>query len=77
MHNIFESSCNIVLPHPKYVKMLRGKKTDNKDTQWIADIFKHNLASGSFMPPADIRLLETDQLYYVECHQGNLTLLFN
>lgn len=41
--------------HPKYVKAIRGKKTDKKDAKWIADIFKHDLVSGSFISPADIR----------------------
>lgn len=55
--NILENSCNIVLAHPKYVKAIRGKKTDKKDAKWIADLFKHDLVAGSFMPPADIRQL--------------------
>lgn len=57
IYNILESTCEIVLAHPKYVKAIRGKKTDKKDAQWIADIFKHDLVSGSFIPPADIRQL--------------------
>ncbi|OLN31736.1 IS110 family transposase [Desulfosporosinus metallidurans] len=55
--NILEDSCNITLAHPKYVKAIRGKKTDNKDAQWIADLFKHDLVAGSFMPPLAIRQL--------------------
>jgi len=55
--NILEDSCNITLAHPKYVKAIRGKKTDNKDAQWIADLFKHDLVAGSFMPPLVIRQL--------------------
>ena len=55
--NILEPTCNIVLAHPKYVKAIRGKKTDKRDAKWIADIFKHDLVSGSFIPPADIRQL--------------------
>lgn len=55
--NVLEDSCNIVLAHPKYVKAIRGKKTDKKDAKWIADLFKHDLVAGSFMPPADIRQL--------------------
>nr|WP_325296389.1 transposase [uncultured Oscillibacter sp.] len=47
----------MVLAHPKYVKVIRGKKTDQKDAKWIADIFKHDLVSGSFIPPADTRQL--------------------
>jgi transposase len=57
VYNILETTCNIVLAHPKYVKAIRGKKTDKKDAKWIADIFKHDLVSGSFIPPADIRQL--------------------
>ena len=55
--NILEASCKIVLAHPKYVKAIRGKKTDKKDAKWIADLFKHDLVAGSFMPPQDIRQL--------------------
>ena len=57
VYNILESDCSIVLAHPKYVKAIRGKKTDKKDAKWIADLFKHDLVAGSFMPPADIRQL--------------------
>ena len=57
IYNILEHTCNIVLAHPKYVKAIRGKKTDKRDAKWIADIFKHDLVSGSFIPPADIRQL--------------------
>ena len=57
IYNILENDCSIVLAHPKYVKAIRGKKTDKKDAKWIADLFKHDLVAGSFMPPADIRQL--------------------
>lgn len=57
IYNILEATCNVVLAHPKYVKAIRGKKTDKRDAKWIADIFKHDLVSGSFIPPADIRQL--------------------
>jgi transposase len=55
--NVLEDSCNITLAHPKYVKAIRGKKTDKKDAKWIADLFKHDLVAGSFMPPLAIRQL--------------------
>lgn len=57
VYNVLEDTCNIVLAHPKYVKAIRGKKTDKKDAKWISDIFKHDLVAGSFIPPADIRQL--------------------
>ena len=62
--NILEPTCNLVIAHPKYVKAIRGKKTDKKAAQWIADIFKHDLVSGSFIPPADIRQLRDLTRYY-------------
>ena len=55
--NIFEPTCEIVLAHPKYVKAIRGKKTDQRDAKWIAGIFKHDLVSGSFIPPFEVRQL--------------------
>ena len=64
IYNILESTCHIVLAHPKYVKAIRGKKTDKKDAKWIADIFKHDLISGSFIPPSDIRQLRDLVRYY-------------
>lgn len=61
--NVLETTCNPVLAHPKYLKAIRGKKTDKKDAKWIADVFKHDLVSGSFIPPAQIRELR-DLLRY-------------
>lgn len=55
--NILETECNCIITHPKYVRSLPGKKTDKKDSIWIADIFKHGLVEPSFMPPEDIRKL--------------------
>ena len=61
--NILEDTCRPVLAHPKYLKAIRGKKTDKRDAKWIADVFKHDLVSGSFIPPAQIRELR-DLLRY-------------
>lgn len=55
--NILEEKCKCVITHPKYVRTIPGKKTDKKDSIWIADMFKHGLVEPSFMPPADIRQL--------------------
>ena len=66
VYNILETDCKIVLTHPKYVKAIRGKKTDKKDAKWIADIFKHDLVSGSFIPPADIRQLRDLVRYHTK-----------
>ena len=62
--NGLEDSCNITLAHPKYVKAVRGKKTDKKDAKWIADLFKHDLVAGSFMPTLAIRQLRDLMRYH-------------
>ena len=69
--NILEKTCKIVLAHPKYVKAIRGKKTDKKDAKWIADIFKHDLVAGSFIPPLDIRQLRDLMRYRVKLTNFN------
>ena len=53
----FLGSNHCIITHPKYVRSIPGKKTDKKDSKWIADMFKHGLVEPSFMPPADIRQL--------------------
>jgi transposase len=34
--NILEGSLKIILANPEQVKALRGKKTDPKDSRWLA-----------------------------------------
>ena len=53
--NILEDEINVRLTHPKYVKAIKGKKTDKKDSKWICDLFKHDLLKFSFIPPKEIR----------------------
>jgi hypothetical protein len=64
--NISEEICKITLAHPKYVKAIRGKKTDKKDAKWIADLFKHDLVNVSFMPSLEICQLRDLMRYRVK-----------
>jgi len=52
-----EANINVLLTHPKYVRAIKGKKTDKKDSKWIADLFKFDMVRSSFIPPKDIRAL--------------------
>lgn len=49
--NILEEYCDVVVANPKYVKGIRGKKTDKKDSVWLCDLHKHGLVPSSFIPP--------------------------
>jgi transposase len=64
--NVLEQTCNVVLSHPKYLKAIKGKKTDKRDAKWIADMFKHDLLNGSFIPPAAIRQLRDLVRYHTK-----------
>lgn len=55
--NYLEQDIHVCLTHPKYVKAIKGKKTDKKDSKWIADLFKFDLVRSSFIPPRDFRQL--------------------
>ena len=63
VYNMLEPTCKITLAHPKYVKAIRGKKTDKKDSVWIADLFKHDLINGSFIPEKQVRDLREVMRY--------------
>ena len=56
--NVLEKSeIYVMLTHPMYVRAIKGKKTDKKDSKWIANLFKHDLVKASFIPPPEIRAL--------------------
>ncbi len=55
--NVLEDFCTITHANPRYVKNIPGKKTDKRDSIWLADLHKHALVKGSFIPSKPIREL--------------------
>ncbi len=55
--NIIEDSMEVILANARMVKNVPGRKTDVKDCQWIAQLLRHGLIQGSFIPPKPIREL--------------------
>jgi len=55
--NILEHYCSITLANPRFAKNIPGKKTDKRDSVWLADLNKHGLVPGSFIPCKAIREL--------------------
>lgn len=41
----------------RHVKQVPGRKTDVKDSQWLARLARYGLLKGSFIPPKDLREL--------------------
>lgn len=61
--NYLETDIDVCLTHPKYVRAIKGKKTDKKDSKWIADLYKFDFVRNSFIPPKDIRELREISRY--------------
>jgi len=55
--NILEDALTVILINPEHAHALRGRKTDVKDAEWLADLLQHGLLQASFIPPVEIREL--------------------
>jgi len=54
--NILEAEgFDLLLANAQEVKIVPGRKTDQKDSQWIADLHQHGLLRKSFVPPRQVR----------------------
>ena len=40
-----------LLANPQHLKTVPGRKTDIKDSEWIAHLHRHGLLKASFIPP--------------------------
>lgn len=58
VYNLLEVlNIKILLVNAQHVKAVPGRKTDVKDAEWIADLLRHGLLRGSFVPNRDQREL--------------------
>jgi transposase len=55
--NVVEDGRTIVLVNAQHMRAVPGRKTDVKDSEWIADLLRHGLLQPSFIPPKPIREL--------------------
>ena len=53
--NVLEHDCKVFVANAKYVRGIRGNKTDKRDALWLCDLHKHGLTRNSFIPPKQIR----------------------
>ncbi len=47
----------MILVNAQHMKAVPGRKTDVKDSQWLADLLRHGLLQASFIPPKPVREL--------------------
>lgn len=57
VYNILEGHLEILLVNARHIKGVPGRKTDVLDAEWIADLLRHGLLRGSFVPPRPQREL--------------------
>ncbi|MGE5334976.1 MAG: IS110 family transposase [Nitrososphaerota archaeon] len=55
--NLLEADHQIMLVNAQHLKAVPGRKTDVKDSEWLADLLRHGLVKASFIPPQPVREL--------------------
>ena len=55
--NLLEGSFTLLLANARHIKAVPGRKTDVRDSEWIADLLQHGLLRPSFVPPRPQREL--------------------
>jgi transposase len=48
--NLLEGQFTLVLANARHIKAVPGRKTDVRDSEWIAELLQHGLLQGSFVP---------------------------
>lgn len=57
VYAILEGYFDLIVGNAHHIKNVPGRKTDVKDSEWIADLARHGLIRKSFVPPKPIREL--------------------
>lgn len=67
--NVLEGQFEMLLANAQHIKAVPGRKSDQKDCEWIADLLQHGLLRGSFVPPRPTRQLRDLTRYRVSLVQ--------
>jgi transposase len=57
VYNLLEGQFTVLVGNAYHMKAVPGRKTDVKDAEWIADLLRHGLIRGSFIPSPPQRQL--------------------
>lgn len=57
IYNLLEDRFTLMVVNAQHIKAVPGRKTDVKDAEWIADLLRHGLLRGSFIPDRSMREL--------------------
>jgi transposase len=54
---VLEGHFDLTVGNARHIRNVPGRKTDVKDSEWIADLVRHGLIAKSFVPPPQLREL--------------------
>jgi transposase len=57
IYNLLEGQFELLVVNAQHIKTVPGRKTDVKDAAWIAELLRHGLLRGSFIPSKPQRQL--------------------
>lgn len=57
VYAVLEGGFELIVGNAHHIQNVPGRKTDVKDSEWIADLVRHGLIAKSFVPPKPIREL--------------------
>lgn len=57
VYNLLDGRFAILVVNAEHIKALAGRKTDVQDAEWIADLLRHGMLKGSFIPSQELREL--------------------
>ena len=55
--NLLENNVEVLLVNAHHISKVPGRKTDQSDAEWIAELLQHGLLKASFIPPVGQREL--------------------
>jgi transposase len=65
-----EGGFELTVGNASHIKNVPGRKTDVKDSEWIADLLRHGLIRKSYVPPKELRQLRELLRYRVKLVQS-------
>jgi transposase len=57
VYAVLEGHFELIVGNARHIRKVPGRKTDVKDSEWIADLVRHGLIAKSFVPPRPLREL--------------------
>jgi transposase len=76
LFNLLEGTFEVLVVNAHHIKAVPGRKTDLRDAEWIADLLRHGLVRGSYIPDRPQRELR-ELVRYRRSLVGNRSQIVN